>query len=694
MPPLSASTQPTMLDHALDYAANGWPVFPCDPATKAPLVARGLYSATTDEPTINRWWTHWPAAMIGLPTGSPTGVWVLDVDLKDDGPAQLAALIATHGPLPDTFTVDTASGGQHFYFQHAEGVRNRGKFAPGLDVRGEGGYVIAAHSVRDDGTFYDLAADHEPAPAPAWLLELVVKRQAAPAVPSASNDNAPYVEAAVSGEISKLVSTRTHRNDALNDASFNLGTLVGAGALSRGEAETRLYGAAVANGYVSKDGEKAARDTITSGLDSGESNPRQIPEREHNSDEDLTPWLPTKLLAKHHSAEPAAPAPAAEQPAIYATPFQWIDPKDLPRREFVYGTHLIRKYVSVTVSPGGLGKTSLTIAEALAMVTGRPLLGTKPSRALNVWLFNAEDPRDEMERRIMAGAMQYRLKPNDLAGLFLDSGREQDLVIAFDDKRGVKIATPIVEAVKEQIRSNNIDVMIVDPFVSTHSVSENDNGAIDKVAKLWAKIADETNCAIELVHHVRKSEGRDVTVEDARGAVSLLAAARSARVLNRMTTEQASEAGVPAGERFSYFSVARGKANLAPMSGHMEWRRLISVPLGNGQGLTRPQDHAGVVVEWQWPGSEDVVETISADQKAHICSLVDTGDYKEAPQAKNWAGYAVAFALGLDAEDAAQKKHAGSFLKALLKEGVLVKKSERDPITRKVATFIRSADFQ
>lgn len=692
MPPLSASAEPTMLDHALDYAANGWPVFPCDPATKAPLVSRGLYSATTDEPTIKRWWSHWRDAMIGLPTGAATGVWVLDVDLKDDGPAQLAALLETNGPLPDTFVVDTASGGRHYYFQFAEGVRNRGKFAPGLDVRGEGGYVIAAHSVRDDGTFYDLATDHEPADAPQWLLELVVKRQAAAPVQNAANDNSAYVEAAISGEISALVSTRSGRNNALNDASFNLGTLVGAGVLSRGEAEARLYGAAVANGYVAKDGEHAARATISSGLDSGESNPRQIPERQHEPAEDMTPWMPPATLGKP-KAEPK-PVPVAAQPAIYATPFSWIDPQMLPRRDFVYGTHLIRKYVSVTVSPGGLGKTSLTIAESLAMVTGKPLLGTKPSRALRCWLFNAEDPRDEMERRIMAAAIQYRLKPEDLTGLFLDSGREQDLVVAVDEKRGVQIKHPIVEAVKAQIRDNEIDVMIVDPFVSTHGVSENDNGAIDKVAKLWAKIADETNCAIELVHHVRKSEGRDVTVEDARGAVSLLAAARSARVLNRMSPEQASEAGVPIGDRFGYFSVSRGKANLAPMSGHMEWRRLVSVPLGNGQGLQKPQDHAGVVVEWQWPGSEDVVETITADQKAHICSLVDTGDYKEAPQAKNWAGYAVAFAMGLDAEDAAQKKHAGSFLKALLKEGVLVKKSERDPITRKVATFIRSADFK
>lgn len=422
-------------------------------------------------------------------------------------------------------------------------------------------------------------------------------------------------------------------------------------------------------------------------------------------EQDLTPWLPTKLLAKSRLTAPAQAADVAapteeHPPVIYATPFQWIDPKMLPRRDFVYGTHLIRKYVSVTVSPGGLGKTSLTIAEALAMVTGRPLLGTKPSKALRCWLFNAEDPRDEMDRRIMAAAMHFRLTPKDVEGLFLDTGREQDLIVAYEDKRtGVTINGPVVEAVVDQIRRNRIDVMVVDPFVSTHGVSENDNGAIDKVTKLWAKIADETNCAIELVHHVRKSEGRDVTVEDARGAVSLLAAARSARVLNRMTEDQASAAGVPPQDRFSYFSVTRGKANLAPMSGQSEWRRLVSVALGNGDTVVGPagrnrlgrgQDHAGVVTEWQWPDKEAIVEDVTAEQIKRICAEIDMSDCRENEQAGDWAGHRIAYVLGIDVTNKAEKKRVKRMLGAWIEDGTLQVVEQRDPLRRTSKKFVKS----
>ena len=82
----------------------------------------------------------------------------------------------------------------------------------------------------------------------------------------------------------------------------------------------------------------------------------------------------------------------------------WIEPKELPRREWVYGRHLVRGFVSCTIAPGGIGKTALLCAEALAMVTGRPLLGDAPQGRLRVWLVNLEDPIDELRRRIAATA--------------------------------------------------------------------------------------------------------------------------------------------------------------------------------------------------------------------------------------------------------------------------------------------------
>ncbi|HWJ89075.1 MAG TPA: bifunctional DNA primase/polymerase [Pelagibacterium sp.] len=724
------------------YASTGWPVFPCRPGEethpetgeiltpKSPYTTRGFRSASRMPRIIDRWWADHPDAMIGIPTGEPTGVWVLDVDVTDgkQGEATLAALVATNGPLPVTREARTASGGRHIYFQHHPGVRNRGSLGPGLDVRGDGGFVIAPGSQLADGRAYEWLNDEQPAPAPQWLLDLVLPSAVTtPAQPFSyqPGQNEPYVERAVEAELSALAATPSGgRGQAVNRSAYSLGTLVGAGALSRADAEQGLWQAAVACGVVAKDGEAEIHRKIKRGLDAGMQQPRHIPERE---EEDLERWMPHKLLAKlqakaqqvqaakEPAGKPAAtgvepqpepdnsgskpastppPAPATDDLPVKITPFQWTDPQLLPRREFVYGTHLVRKYVSVTVSPGGIGKTSLTIAEALAMVSGRPLLGTKPPRRLNVWLFNAEDPRDEMDRRIMAAAVHYKLKPRDLDGLFLDSGREQSIIVAHEDKRsGTVIQWPIVDAVIEHIKSNKIDVMVIDPFVSTHGVSENDNGAIDKVAKLWAKIADVTNCAIEVVHHVRKSDGRDVTVEDSRGAVSLLAAARSARVLNRMSDEQASAAGLSPTERFSYFSVTRGKSNLSAMSGDLEWRRLQSVPLGNGAGLTKPQDHAGVVTEWQWPGKADLVDSVSSDKLRRICTEIDMADYRENEQAKDWVGQVVAYVLGLDASDRAEKRRIKSMVTAWIEDGTFKIVEGRDPVRRTAKKFVKSAQF-
>lgn len=300
----------TPLDLALEYARQGWKVFPCRPAdeettehdpetgeftilkAKSPYTPSGLRDATTTERIINRWWSDWPQAMVGVPTGEATGFWVLDLDIKKqedgsivDGATYLAELEAIHGTLPATVTVRTPSGGRHLMWKLPPDVqvRNRGKIGPAADVRGSGGYIIAPGSVRGDGQAYDWESrPDEPAEAPQWLLDLVVK-QDLPSIGTVLGDSttAPstaYVEAAVEAEIARLELTTSGRNGALNDSAFALGTLVGAGVLSRQEAEARLFAAAQFNGYAAKDGSRAARMTIKSGLDSGTKHPRLVPE--------------------------------------------------------------------------------------------------------------------------------------------------------------------------------------------------------------------------------------------------------------------------------------------------------------------------------------------------------------------------------------------------------------------------------
>ena len=117
--------------------------------------------------------------------------------------------------------------------------------------------------------------------------------------------------------------------------------------------------------------------------------------------------------------------------AITATPFIWRDPANLPPRRWIYGKHYIRQYVTCTMAPGGVGKTSLAIVEALAMASGKPLTWHAPSERARVWYWNGEDPREELDRRIMAAMLHYRLTPEDIDGyLFTDIGREMPIIIA------------------------------------------------------------------------------------------------------------------------------------------------------------------------------------------------------------------------------------------------------------------------
>jgi hypothetical protein len=176
----------------------------------------------------------------------------------------------------------------------------------------------------------------------------------------------------------------------------------------------------------------------------------------------------------------------------------------------------------------------------------------------------ATTAQEELQRRIVAAALFHEIDRKEIDGrLFVDTGRETKIIIAEQTKTGARVARPIVEAVIATIKANEIGLMIVDPFVASHRVTENDNPAIELVASTWAEIANVTGCAVELVHHARKTlGGAEITVDDGRGGSALLAKVRSARTINGMSEAEAARAGVE--NRRAYFRVQNGKANLSP----------------------------------------------------------------------------------------------------------------------------------
>lgn len=354
---------------------------------------------------------------------------------------------------------------------------------------------------------------------------------------------------------------------------------------------------------------------------------------------------------------------------IQATPWTFKDPSTIPPRQWIYGTHYIRKFVSVTVSPGGVGKTSKSLVEALSMATGRDLLNEAVHERARVWLWNGEDPRDELDRRIAAACTLYEIKPDDLDGwLFVDSGREHQIVTAIQTRDGTEIAVPVMNAMIRTIEENKIDVVIIDPFVSSHAVSENDNMAMDAVIKrFWAPLIDRTNCSVELIHHAKKTGGNEVTADSARGAVALIGAARSAIALNPMTQDEANKANVE--NRHLYFRATDAKANMAPREDKSRWYKLVSVDLGNDT-RDRPSDRVGVATSWQWP---DTMSGVTVADLLSVQRAIHAGEWMDSAKAgERWAGNAVADVLGLNIDEARAKEKVKACLKAWKASGMFV----------------------
>lgn len=176
--------EPKVISAALAYAARGLPVFPCNPLNKQPMTARGFKDATTDAFQVRKWWGQWPQAMIGIPTGRVSGFWVLDIDEDKErgkfGLASLAEMGHDVSELMDTAVSVTGSGGYHMLFRWSEDqplTNSRGALKSFLDVRGEGGYIVAAGSVRGDGRRYrwlNPPDENEIAEAPEWLLAAIL----------------------------------------------------------------------------------------------------------------------------------------------------------------------------------------------------------------------------------------------------------------------------------------------------------------------------------------------------------------------------------------------------------------------------------------------------------------------------------------------------------------------------------------
>lgn len=288
---------------ALDHAARGWPVFPCNPETKRPLTEHGFKDASTNPAVIANWWKRWPSAMIAVPTGEAIGAWVLDVD--DPAAFEAGCEIA----LPSTRRGNTGKG-YHLYFEwdpttpiiNAQRT-SKGWGIPGLpgaDVRGQGGYVIVPPSIHPSGKPYAWASEEDLSEAPPELVKMICNRKPekpAPGFEAQSDEtiaparstlrtalqdtDSAYGLAALKRECEMIsVAGAGAQEGTLNGAALKIGALVGGGELSLRTASSELIGAALCMSSFDPGNPWTAEGIaakVSRGLETGQGTPRSAP---------------------------------------------------------------------------------------------------------------------------------------------------------------------------------------------------------------------------------------------------------------------------------------------------------------------------------------------------------------------------------------------------------------------------------
>ena len=368
-----------------------------------------------------------------------------------------------------------------------------------------------------------------------------------------------------------------------------------------------------------------------------------------------------------------APEPEPRnRPPWTVPPFVWRDPATIPRRQFIYGRYYARGVVAATIGDGGIGKSILKKTELLAAASGRALLGIEPHERVRVLYWNGDDPATEVERRIHAICQHHKIDLKQLVEegwLYIGTRDKQPLIIGETTGRGLVIHEKTVAEIEAFIREHNIGLAAFDPFKAVHRVSENDNTAIDAIADQFNLIAERTNAAIALDHHVRKpafGQG-ETTTADARGASAMINKVRLSRVLNVMTPQQAIAARIKEDERRSYFRADTGKANIAP-PGKAAWFRIFSVACPNGED-------SPVVVPWKYPNAFD---SITVEHMRKVREMAAQGRYRKDSQAADWIGRALADVTELDADDEADLRQIKEVLKAWFANGVLATELRKD----------------
>ncbi|QXE36950.1 bifunctional DNA primase/polymerase [Streptomyces sp. GMY02] len=546
-----AAALPPVIEFAQWYGKRGWRVLPLHHVVdgrctcgnpkqdakhdykqggKHPVYSAWQDNATTNPSQIAAWWGERPLANIGIATGEASGIFVLDVDPDNGGFDSLTALETEHGPLPETRRHETGSGGLHFFFAWPGfNPRNSsGKLGPGLDIRADGGQVVAPPSISVKGP-YAPQGGPDPVEAPTWLLDLL--RPPAPREPlppgtytaPVGNQDA-YTNKAVQDECDAIVSALDGmQNDTINRAAFNVGTLVGAGALSEGEARETLLSAARAGNHP----EGRALATIESGLRAGMAQPRHPwPPVSRTEDwRDFSTLLTPENEPRAASAR-AAPAGVQEQrettaprgksgegltseehfeARLRALDEELLDTEDLdhiPALEPIVEDVLFKDTLARIYGASGTFKSFMTLDFAACVGTGTPWHGQRVRQGEVIYLV-AEGIKG-IRKRVRAWEQHHGTRMTGVKFL----------------PRPVQAMDPEWLVLIELCRRRRPSLIVVDTQARvTVGIEENSNTEMGKVVDRMEQLRGSSGACVLLVHHTGHDSDRGRGATAVKGAL-------------------------------------------------------------------------------------------------------------------------------------------------------------------------------
>jgi hypothetical protein len=359
-----------------------------------------------------------------------------------------------------------------------------------------------------------------------------------------------------------------------------------------------------------------------------------------------------------------------------------------PPRGWLLGNTFCRKFMSSLLGDGGVGKTAVRYAQALSSATGRELTGEHIFQRCRVLIISLEDDDEELKRRIFAAALYHKIDLADLKGwLFLAAPGSSRGKLMTLDKAGRAVRGTLADTIEATIIKRKIDLVIIDPFVKSHSVEENQNSIIDDVAQILTELAATHNLAVDSPHHTSKGVADPGNADRGRGASSMKDAARLVYTLTPMSVDEAKAFGIDEGDRKQFVRVDSGKVNITKNLAAARWFRIVGVPLGNATDLYPNGDEVQTVEPWTPPAtwadlSSPLLNRMLDDIDA---GLEDGNRYSDGPNVDDRAAWQVVRKHA----PAKTEAQAREIIKTWVKNGLLMVEQYENPRTRKTVKGLR-----